>query len=436
MKTMKPMKITKNSQNLIAFLKKNNYIDYTRPTKKTLNIFHELFNDIMEAQDYLNNLKTNTANSWYSIQVKKIQSVAQITKPTGFSFRDFPESVQKHIDEMSLYELVYSFSLFERKIKLVFVLEEPDAEHKMDVYNKYVEHIFLWLYILNQYASNQCANSLVVYFYFTSLEKQLPKSPIYTLDANHVNTAFTTTCPKDSEIVVYRKEEWFKVFIHETFHNFGLDFSNMDTSECTSHILKLFPVQSQVNLFESYTEFWAEIMNACFCSFFLLNGTSTNHYHYRMLDEFLSTVEILIHFEKAYSFFQLVKTLRFMSLNYYNLYAKGIENDSLRETMYKEKTNVLSYYVIKTILLNNYGGFLGWCKSHNLSLLQFKKTTKNLKEFCLFIEKNYKTPDMLQNVQNTELFLNALQRKQNKAKKTQFQHFLETNMRMSVCEMG
>jgi hypothetical protein len=210
----------------------------------------------------------------------------------------------------------------------------------------------------------------------------------------------------------------------------------MDTTECTNRILKLFPVQSQVNLFESYTEFWAEIMNACFCSFFLLKG-STNHYnHQQQIGQFLSTVETILHFEKTFSFFQLVKTLHFMSLNYYNLFAKDMENHSLRETMYKEKTNVLSYYIIKTILLNNYGGFLGWCKTHNLSLLQFKKTSKNVKEFCLFIEKNYKTPDMLQNVEKTEQFFNELQGKQNKTKKSQFYHFLVSNMRMSVCEMG
>ena len=30
-----------------------------------------------------------------------------------------------------------------------------------------------------------------------------------------------------SEIIIFRNEEWFKVFVHETFHLFGVDFSNM-----------------------------------------------------------------------------------------------------------------------------------------------------------------------------------------------------------------
>ena len=72
----------------------------------------------------------------------------------------------------------------------------------------------------------------------------LPSTNIEILNSSHVNTAFTRTCPKKSEIVVFRKEEWFKVFIHESFHNFGLDFSDMNNAECTSRILDIFPVNS------------------------------------------------------------------------------------------------------------------------------------------------------------------------------------------------
>jgi len=128
----------------------------------------------------------------------------------------------------------------------------------------------MWLYIINQYASKQCANSLVIYLYFTSLEKRIPNSNISILDEINVNTAFTSTCPKDSEIVVFRKEEWFKVFIHETFHNFALDFSDMNNNDAHKCILDIFKVNSNVNLYEAYTEFWAEIMNALFCSFFFI----------------------------------------------------------------------------------------------------------------------------------------------------------------------
>jgi hypothetical protein len=240
-----------------------------------------------------------------------------------------------------------------------------------------------------------------------------------------VNTGFTTTCPRDSEIVIYRKEEWFKVFIHETFHNFGLDFSEMNIDNCIKSMLYIFPVDSEINLYEAYTEFWAEIMNALFCSFFKLKKKKN-------IEEFLVMSEIFINFEICYSFFQMVKTLDFMGLNYNDLYMKTKKSQMLRDTMYKEETNVFPYYIIKTILLNNYQCFLSWCDTNNFSLLQFKKTPSNLNDFCKFIEKNYKTNTMIEGVLTTEQFLNKIKND----KKDSHKEYILSNLRMSICELG
>jgi len=414
------MKLSKKSKELMLFFTKNNHINKVTQTKRTDNIIIELYKDIYNAYKYLNNLKQQ--EHYYNIETKKIFTASQVTKPKIFNYNSFPEVVRKRIDESTIFEIIYTFSLYGRHIKLYFIVEEAT---NLETYNKYVDNIIMWLYILNQYASKQCSNTLVVYFYFTSLEKKLPSSNICILDEQNVNTAFTTTCPKDSEIVVFRNEEWFKVFIHETFHNFGLDFSDMNNSEPKNFILNIFKVKSDVNLFESYTEFWAEIMNALFCSFFALKDKNN-------IDEFLSNSEFFINFERTYSFFQLVKTLNFMGLTYKDLYSKTEHSSILRENLYKEKTNVLAYYVIKTILINNYQEFLLWCKAKNLSLLQFKKTPINQREFCKFIEKNYKTTSILNGIEETQKFLNKIQ-KQNKSSKS---HYILTNLRMSICEMG
>lgn len=419
------MRITKKSILLMSFFTKNKYINHVEQTARTDNILSQLYDDILKSHNYLLNLKQTRGSNFYNITTKKIHSSTQITRPKNFNSNSFPEEVRKHIDELSITELCYSFSLFNRNIKLFFITEEDNVELKLDVYNKHVDAVIMWLFILNEYASKQCASNLVVYFYFTSLEKQLPDSSIEILDENNINTAFTTTCPKDSEIVVYRKEEWFKVFIHESFHNFALDFSDMNNLECTNRILNIFPVQSEVNLYESYTEFWAEIMNALFCSFFSLKDKND-------IDEFLSNSEFFINFERTYSFFQLVKTLKFMGLTYKDLFSKNNNSKILRETLYKEKTNVLSYYVIKTILINNYQGFLFWCKKHNLSLLQFKKTLANQHEYCKFIEKNYKTTTMMEGIESSQKFLNNLYSGNKKVN----DKYVLTNLRMSICELG
>ena len=127
-----------------------------------------------------------------------------------------------------------------------------------------------------------------------------------------------------------------------------------------------------------------------------------------------------------------MKTLHFMGLTYKDLYSKSNNSKVLRENLYKEKTNVLSYYVIKTILMNNYQGFLYWCKTNNYSILQFKKTLANQREFCNFIEKNYKTVSMLNGVAYTQQFLNHTQKNN---KKTNL-NFVLSNLRMSICELG
>jgi hypothetical protein len=222
--------------------------------------------------------------------------------------------------------------------------------------------------------------------------------------------------------------------MHESFHNFALDFSDMNTEECTKHILSIFKVKSDVNLFEAYTEFWARIMNVIFCSYF--NSKNKNDFN-----EFLSNTEYFIHFERNYSFFQLIKILDFMNIEYRNLYEKTDVSTNLRATLYKEDTNVLSYYVITTILIYNYQSFLQWCKTNNTSLLQFKKTSSNQKSFCDFIEKKYKIPKLLETIDCSETFFkkinNTKLKSNNKSNnnKTDELTFLTNNLRMTICEM-
>jgi len=411
------MKFTKKSKSLINFFTQNKLISHNHNNKQTIKILTELYYDIYESYKFLNSLKNR--ENIYNISIKKINSTFEVVKPKQFNADSFPKNIRKHIDEASLSEITYTFSLFERTIKIYFIEEDSNVELKIEQFNKYINTIIMWLYILNLYSSKKCANNVVIYFYFTTLEKKIPSSNIEILDQQHVNTAFTYSCPKDSEIVIFRKEEWFKVFIHETFHNFGLDFSDMNNDMCNNDLLKIFKVNSLVNLFEAYTEFWAEIINVLFCSFFKIQNKSN-------ISEFLYYSEIFINFERNYSFFQLVKTLNFMGLTYKDLYSNTSYSKSLRENLFKEKTNVLSYYIIKTILMNNYETFLLWCSINNFSLLQFKKTILNQTEFCKFIEKHYKNRSMISGVHNTELFISKIKNKNN---------FLMKNLRMSICEL-
>ena len=422
------MKLTKKSQQLMSFFLDKKCVEQVHQNKHTDSILERLYYDIHNAHEYVRALKVKPV-----MKITTIQNVKQIPKPKTFPNNSFTDEIRRHIDEHSMTELTYTISLFNRKITMCFVIEDVNVEMHLDKYSHYVDSMLAWLYIINQYASTpSCAKSITIYLYFTQLPKLLPETNVHILDPNHVNTAFTYTCPTNSEIVIFRQEEWFKVFMHETFHNFALDFSDMDNNQCHSIIRRIFHVDSEINLFEAYAEFWGEIMNACFCSYYETINKDD-------IAEFVTRCEVFINFERTYSFFQMVKVLGFMGLQYKNMYAQTDTDALLRENLYKEKTSVLSYYVIKLILLAHYQEFMSWCNKHNTSLLQFKKTSNNQLEFCKFIEKKHKSAIMLNGVKCTEKFMKLVfDKKQNISAANDIRDFelLATNMRMSICEMG
>lgn len=423
------MHLTNKSQRLISFFSNNNCISNIKSFKpQKIKEIRHLYHEILNSYKYLLNLKKNIPH-FYNIEIKKINNINDISKPKNFNYNSFPYIVRKYIDLYSLSEISYTFSLFDKDIKLVFINENDNIEDKLHIYNRYVDSIIMWLYILNENSSKKCSKTITIYFYFTSLEKKLPQNNIDILSQEHVNTAFTTTCPINSEIIIFRKEEWFKVFIHETFHNFGLDFSDMNNNDCHNYILSsLFPVKSEVNLYEAYSEFWAEIMNALFCSFHSLKNKND-------IELFIKNAELFINLERTYSLFQLIKVLKYIGLpnGYRDLYLNNDKSIIARQNLYKENTNVLSYYIIKTILIINYKSFLEWCGNNNYNLLQFKKTILNQKSFCDFIGKKYRSKLLLDSIDIAESCYNKLLKNK---KLTNDLKYLLSNLRMSICELG
>ena len=130
---------------------------------------------------------------------------------------------------------------------------------------------------------------------------------------------------------------------------------------------KLFDVKSDFEISECYTEFWATIINSCFISYDLLDDVND-------VDNFLLFADFCIQLERIFAIFQMVKILHFMGLRYENLYKVDAVSTSFRKVLYKEDTNVLSYYILKTILLFNNDEFLRWCFMYNNNIVRFDKT--------------------------------------------------------------
>ena len=68
----------------------------------------------------------------------------------------------------------------------------------------------------------------------------------------------------------------------------------------------------------------------------------------------------------------------------------------LRKNLYREDTNVFSYYILTAILLNDYYGFMRWCEKNNIGFIRFNSTEKNLRDFGELIKDLYNTKSMHQ----------------------------------------
>jgi hypothetical protein len=391
--------------------------------RDTIHILSKLYQDLQNGEKLLKHTHIEKDNII-------ITSVNQIPKPKTFPANSFPKDIRIHIDATTHSFVVYSFSLLERIIQVYFIVE--DTSISFAEFDQYIQRIIL---LLNMVVSNanstadRCAKSLDIFIYMTSREKMLPLSNVSILDEMHVNTAFSYSCRKKSEIVVFRKEEWFKTLIHECFHVFGLEFSNTSIPY-NKEILSVFPIPvpvEQINYFETYAEIWARILNICFCSIFDGRG---NMYS---LATFLQHFNIMIHFEQIYSCFQMVKVLDFMGLTYKDLYSLDKKSVLARDILYKENTSVFSYHVLTCILLQNYGEFMNWCNTHNFSLFHFEITRKNIKEFTDLIRKNYKSKtlnDMIKCLQDA-----LVKYKHGGMTHSDNDYYLLNNTRMSICEL-
>ena len=388
-------------------------------------IFNKLFLDIREADKYVKTL--NAFDNCLSGIVLDIKSKKGLALPSTYSNDYFPQEIRKVIETKTVNKILYYCVLNERKITLTFFTFKNETNFA--IYDKYAKQVFMLIAILTHYSSSECSKSLNIFIYLTDFKRIIPDNNYTILGSYNVNGGFTTTCDKNSEIVVYRKEEWFKVLIHEAFHNLGLDFSKMNTNQFHSKIKQIFPINSKFNIFESYCEFWARILNSAFCSYNVIDNKNDK-------DAFKTFLDFFIQIERLFSLFQCNKILNFLGISYQNLYETDNGSHIARENLYKEKTNVFAYYIVTAFLLDNYVNVMNWCNKNNLSCFKFNNSQRNLDLFYNLIENSYKRNEFLKNlmcVSNYASKLNKKTNKNNKLANNQINNIFKTT-RMTIME--
>ena len=260
---------SKSEKNILYILKNfNNYI--TVDKKCNPEMLKNIYNLINQS------IKFSKKNKHKKIETDDFDLIKlDIFKLNNNKF--FPEKISNYLNEYINYKFTYTIKIKTTIVKLSFytIINENNSLKKNRKYiENYIEIIKSWLFICNLYSKNNI-NSLDIKIFFTPFIKKLPENnetfKTSIISSINVNTGYTESNITDinhKNIVIYRKEEWFKVLIHETLHAFNLDFHNINFNSYIENFKKEFSyVESDFLFNEAYCEFWANIINLSYYSY-------------------------------------------------------------------------------------------------------------------------------------------------------------------------
>ena len=416
------MRYSKDSQHMMNFFLKiaDGFLISSPNLYRQEKILSTIYKEIHSASNIIKRFFDR--NAVYSSKII-IVNPRNVPFPPLLSSSLVPPLITAYIKQNSKNYLHYYCYILNRKIDIYITLFNQLLVSQKKKFDAHVARMLTWLRIAFMYSPAICGKNIKIYLYWTTFEKQIPSNSLAVLGTNNCNSALTTTCPVDGTIVIFRKEEWFKVFIHETFHVLGLDFSGFPCNKLNEDMFELMPIKSEFNLFEAYSETWATILNCLFCAYELLDKKDN-------VEDFLLYSDFLIQFEKMFSLFQCVKILEFMGIQYIHLYTPSSAGRISRDYLYQEKTNVFAYYIMKALLLYNFGAFLEWCDDNNINLICFDKSDRNIRLFFLFIKKFYKEPIFLNDIKTMQDFYIS-----KKFSTKNIDKIVNNNLRMTICEL-
>jgi hypothetical protein len=347
--------------------------------------------------------------------------VHELTKKSNdaidFVMNHYPHLLHYSFSDTYFMKLIYTLLCKAQEIKTKTKIEVEsgvrlvleDGKFLPTEINKYIQSSVFELYKIHIYRKDTCFEILLYtkeptdisrFVSFIKLvlnlcSKDIETNPNYkirmvltdfdknvnimgSLEPIHVNSAYSY----GNDIVVFRKEEMLKVFIHECFHMFCLDFKNVDINY-KELLQPLFHANSDYLLFESLCEFWARTLNTAILSFFVNKHTT--------YEEFERYFNLNLNLERIYCLVQMRHYLSLFHLSYEDL----IHNNC---KMYRENTNGICYYVITAVLFFNYQQTMNWFIEHNETLLQFKKNNRNVIMFYQFIRSVYKDDKFLKSI--------------------------------------
>tara|TARA_Y100000389_G_scaffold89478_2_gene85950 strand:+ start:6047 stop:7120 length:1074 start_codon:yes stop_codon:yes gene_type:complete len=203
--------------------------------------------------------------------------------------------------------------------------------------------------------------------FYTKLKKKWPKH-LETIKSQHINSGFSKF-NENMYICIYREEEWLKSLIQELLYSFSLELQhrNIDFTQIFS---KIFNINAIFLLHDSIIDFWSRIINIAFITYYTNNKNS--------YEQFSLNLER----EKIFSILQANKLLSIYDTTYENIL--NIDEIPINK-LYKEETNAFSYYVLTSILINDFDRTINWLDINKNNIFNLIKSEKDIVIFTYYI---------------------------------------------------
>jgi len=280
---------------------------------------------------YFMNLYDNIKKKIIKIENKDID-IKILNKNIEYYFKN-NQFTSENIKNKIFNTLKYGYECIYKNNNIIYFCDKS-----MNKVSKIIIHMFQIIILLKEIFDKSDYHQHIIYFE-TNEKKKFPSKNI-VLGPNEVNSGLTTleldSKNKNGDIILYRKEEVLKVLIHELIHSNLID-SKIIFSNKTDKLNDLFCSNYKILLNEAFTESFATIIHIFYI-----------HIINKMKKEEL---DIMFQNEMKYSIYICNKIINYYNIDHLNNILKK-KNECTN--YFPQKTNVLSYYILKNILLSNH----------------------------------------------------------------------------------
>lgn len=328
--------------------------------------FEELFNVISDSKSSVNSYKIN----------KSSFTGVKVFDKSLYNSSFIPLKIRRSVEKDCKYtyntELVIGIK--QHKINVYIYSENP-----IIMIDEIFDYINVVLNMLYNYSSDMCVKNRTIHLIMLSIPKCKPRNREIISPIN-VNSAVTTGCNLNNEIIIFREEEWCKTLIHELFHSLGLDFSLEYNKNHLKIMRETYNIKSRFLIFETYAETMATLIYISLISYNLSEIYNQNREN--IIKEYIYYCLSILKEEQEFSLKQMKYILDYNNTTIKSILNMNIDND------YRENSNVFCYYILKTGLLMNIENTIEWLNMNNCNIFQFNN--EKITDFIELIERNMK----------------------------------------------